>query len=152
MSVRIRVVLAKLGLDGHDVGINLIGKQLRDNGFEVIYLGKRVSTETIVNTAMQEDADVVGLSCLSGGLGYFAAKTVTQLRALHLDIPVLAGGIDEPAEIERMLEAGVSRHFGPGTSLDDIVEAFRSAVTDGRSSSAVDHDPAIEKALRADHS
>jgi len=152
MSERIRVVLAKLGLDGHDVGINLIGKQLRDNGFEVIYLGKRVSTETIVNTAMQEDADVVGLSCLSGGLGYFAAKTVTQLRAQHLDIPVLAGGIDEPAEIERMLEVGVSRHFGPGTSLDDIVEAFRSAVTDKRSSSAVDHDPATEKTLRADHS
>ena len=127
---RIRVVLAKLGLDGHDVGVNLIARELRDAGFEVIYLGKRVPTEVIVSTAIQEDADVVGLSCLSGGLGYFAAKTVTQLRAQNVDIPVLVGGIDEPAEITRMLEAGVSRHFGPGTPLVDVVAAFRSAVAD----------------------
>lgn len=122
-----RVVLAKLGLDGHDVGVRLIGKHLADAGFEVVYLGKRVATATIVRTAVQEDADAVGLSCLSGGLGHFAALTVAGLRAEGADIPVLTGGIDEPAEIDRMLGAGVRRHFGPGASMADIVAAFEDA-------------------------
>lgn len=119
-----RVVLAKLGLDGHDVGIRLVGKHLVDAGYEVVYLGKRVATATIVQAAVQEDADAVGLSCLSGGLGYFATLTVGGLREAGADIPVLAGGIDEPAEIERMLQAGVRVHFGPGTEVADIVRHF----------------------------
>jgi methylmalonyl-CoA mutase C-terminal domain/subunit len=121
-----RIVLAKLGLDGHDVGVRLIGKALVDAGYEVIYLGKRVPTEAIVKAAIDEDADAVGLSCLSGGLGYFAARTCEQLGATG--IPVLAGGIDEPAEIASMLEAGVRRHFGPGAEVADIVEAFREVI------------------------
>jgi methylmalonyl-CoA mutase C-terminal domain/subunit len=125
-----RVVLAKLGLDGHDVGVRLIGKHLMDAGFEVIYLGKRVPTTSIVRAAIQEDAAAVGLSCLSGGLGHFASLTVEGLREAGSDVPVLAGGIDEPAEIERMMTAGVRVHFGPGTSLDDIVEAFQEATHD----------------------
>lgn len=128
MTRRSRVILAKLGLDGHDVGVNLIAKSLMDAGFEVIYLGKRVSTENIVRAAVTEDADAVGLSCLSGGLGYFAAKTVEQLRAEGMDIPVLAGGIDEPSEITRMLDAGVAQHFGPGTPVADVIESFRLAI------------------------
>jgi methylmalonyl-CoA mutase cobalamin-binding domain/chain len=125
MSAPKRVVLAKLGLDGHDVAINLIAKALVEGGFEVIYLGKRVPTESIIAAAIAEDADAVGVSCLSGGLGHFASRTVRQLREQDLDIPVLAGGIDEPAEIERMLAAGVSRYVGPGVSMAEIVEAFR---------------------------
>ncbi|MFE3174647.1 cobalamin B12-binding domain-containing protein [Amycolatopsis sp. NPDC059090] len=122
-----RVVLAKLGLDGHDVGVRLIGKHLANAGFEVIYLGKRVPTTTIVHVAIQEDAHAVGLSCLSGGLGHFASLTVEGLRREGADVPVLAGGIDEPAEIERMMAAGVHRHFGPGASMEEIVTAFREA-------------------------
>ncbi|WP_370935121.1 cobalamin B12-binding domain-containing protein [Amycolatopsis sp. cg13] len=122
-----RVVLAKLGLDGHDVGVRLIGKHLANAGFEVIYLGKRVATTTIVQVAVQEDADAVGLSCLSGGLGHFASLTVEGLRREGSDVPVLAGGIDEPAEIDRMMAAGVHRHFGPGASMDEIVTAFHEA-------------------------
>ena len=128
MPDRRRVVVAKLGLDGHDVGINLISRSLVNDGFEVIYLGKRVSTENIVRTAVAEDADAVGVSCLSGGLGYFAARLVSELRAQGMDVPVLAGGIDEPAEIARMLDAGVERYFPPGTPVADIVVAFRDVV------------------------
>jgi methylmalonyl-CoA mutase C-terminal domain/subunit len=124
-----RIVLAKVGLDGHDVGVRLIGKALVEAGFEVIYLGKRVPTEAIVRAAVDEDADAVGVSCLSGGLGYFAARTSEELRPAG--IPVLAGGIDEPAEIALMLEAGVRCHFGPGTEIADIVDAFRKLVDDG---------------------
>ncbi|TCO55843.1 cobalamin B12-binding domain-containing protein [Actinocrispum wychmicini] len=126
---RQRVVLAKLGLDGHDVGVRLIGKHLVDAGFEVVYLGKRVSTATIVAAAVQEDADAVGLSCLSGGLGHFAALTVAGLRRAGSDVPVLTGGIDEPAEIDRMMAAGVHLHFGPGTSMTEIVTAFQEATS-----------------------
>ena len=121
-----RIVLAKLGLDGHDVGVRLIGKALVSAGFEVVYLGKRVPTESIVRAAIDEDADAVGVSCLSGGLGYFAARTSEQLEPAG--IPVLAGGIDEPAEIALMLEAGVRCHFGPGTEVSDIVDAFRKVI------------------------
>jgi methylmalonyl-CoA mutase C-terminal domain/subunit len=125
---RPRVVVAKLGLDGHDVGINVIAKALVNEGFEVVYLGKRVSTQSIVQAAVTEDADAVGVSCLSGGLGYFAARTVEELRAQGLDIPVFAGGIDEPAEITKMLNAGVEQFFPPGTPVADIVTAFRKIV------------------------
>jgi len=126
MTRRGRIVLAKLGLDGHDVGVRLIGKALVDAGFEVVYLGKRVPTEAIVRAAIDEDADAVGVSCLSGGLGYFAARTSERLGPAG--IPVLAGGIDEPAEITLMLEAGVRCHFGPGTEVSDIVDAFRKVI------------------------
>ncbi|AXK33669.1 methylmalonyl-CoA mutase [Streptomyces armeniacus] len=123
-----RVVLAKVGLDGHDVGVNLVARALVDAGFEVVYLGKRVATDEIVGTALDEDADCVGVSCLSGGLGHFALKVHERLRELGEDVPVLAGGIDEPAEIERMLEGGVRRYLGPGAGRADVVEAFTSVL------------------------
>lgn len=127
MSGSNRVVLAKLGLDGHDVGVLLVAKHLIDAGFEVVYLGKRITTDAVVAAAIQEDASVIGVSCLSGGLGHFATKIVEELRAQEVDIPVLAGGIDEPQELRRMLDAGVRCHFGPGAPVDEIVGEFRSA-------------------------
>ncbi|GII64682.1 methylmalonyl-CoA mutase [Sphaerisporangium krabiense] len=129
----IRVVLAKVGLDGHDVGVNLIAKALINGGFEVVYLGKRVPTDDIVAAAVAEDADVIGVSCLSGGLGHFTTALIGKLRASDAaDIPVIAGGIDEPGEISRMLDAGAYRYFGPGSSTEDVVAAFATAGQDGR--------------------
>jgi methylmalonyl-CoA mutase C-terminal domain/subunit len=126
-----RVIVSKVGLDGHDVGVALVSRRLMEAGMEVVYLGKRVRTEEIVAAAISEDADVVGLSCLSGGLAHFAIKVVQGLREHDAaEIPVITGGIDEPQELERMLAAGVHRHFGPGTPLPEIVCAFVSAADD----------------------
>lgn len=127
MSARARVVLAKVGLDGHDVGINIIAKSLVNEGHEVVYLGKRVTAEQIVAAAVAEDADVIGISCLSGGLGHFAINVLDRLRAEEAAIPVIAGGIDEPGEVTRMLDAGVWRYFGPGSAIDAVVGAFGAA-------------------------
>ncbi len=108
-----RVVLGKVGLDGHDVGVLLVARRLTDAGFEVVYLGKRNRAADLVTAAIDEDAAAIGVSCLSGGLGYFATRVVELLEERRADIPVLAGGIDEPEEIRRMLEAGVAHHLGP---------------------------------------
>lgn len=124
-----RVVLAKAGLDGHDVGVNLVARALVDAGFEVVYLGKRVTTEQIVGTAVDEDAHCIGLSGLSGGLGHFARKVLDRLADKGIEIPVIAGGIDEPAEIEQMLAAGVRRYLGPGATREDVVDAFASVLS-----------------------
>lgn len=126
-SGKTRVVLAKVGLDGHDVGINIIAKGLVNAGHEVVYLGKRVTAEQIVQAAVAEDADVIGISCLSGGLGHFAVNVLEQLRAEGVDIPVIAGGIDEPDEVQRMLDEGIYRYFGPGSDTDEVVGAFAVA-------------------------
>jgi methylmalonyl-CoA mutase C-terminal domain/subunit len=127
MTHQARVVLAKVGLDGHDVGVNVVAKALVGDGFEVVYLGKRLPTAAIVSAVIAEDAAALGLSCLSGGLGHFAARVVTDLQAEGVTVPVLAGGIDEPSEIEKMLAAGVSDYFPPGTPIDDVLRAFRRA-------------------------
>lgn len=132
---RHRTVLAKVGLDGHDVGINLIARALVNGGFEVVYLGKRVPPDSIVASAIAEDAAVIGISSLSGGLGHFAVGVLDRLRSQQAQIPVIAGGIDEPAEIDRMLRKGVFRYFGPGSAAADVVSAFvdasRAATADG---------------------
>jgi methylmalonyl-CoA mutase C-terminal domain/subunit len=120
-----RVLLAKVGLDGHDVGVQLVAKLLRDDGFEVIYVGKRRTTAEIVAVAVEEDVAAIGLSCLSGGLGHFAREVVAGLKAKGVEIPVIAGGIDEPGEIDLTLGAGVVAYFGPEAPNERIVAEFR---------------------------
>ena len=132
-----RIVLAKVGLDGHDVGVLIVAKQLSQAGFEVVYLGKRNLPRDVVRVAIDEDAAAVGVSSLSGGLGHLARETVRLLSEHGAGVPVLAGGIDEPDEIQRMLDAGVRQHFGPGTSATEIVDAFRRAVSGAPEGAAV---------------
>lgn len=119
---KIRVLVAKPGLDGHDRGAKVVARALRDAGFEVIYTGIRQTPEMIVEAALQEDVDVVGLSILSGAHLALCPRVVELLRVQGMDdVMVLVGGIIPDEDIEPLRQAGIAAVFGPGTSTADIV-------------------------------
>ncbi len=129
MADRIRIVVAKPGLDGHDRGAKVIARALRDAGMEVIYTGLHQTPEQIVQTVIQEDADAVGLSVLSGAHMTLFAKTM-ELLAEHnvTDVVVFGGGIIPNADIPELERIGVAKIFTPGASMEDIVEWVRTHV------------------------
>ena len=130
--VPIRVLMAKPGLDGHDRGAKVVARALRDAGMEVIYTGLRQSPEQIVRAAIQEDVDMVGLSCLSGAHNSLFPKVVELLQAAGAgDIEVFGGGVIPDGDIPALLEAGVRAVFTPGTPLEDIVAFVQESVKDG---------------------
>ena len=117
-----RIVLAKVGLDGHDRGIKVVARALRDAGMHVIYAGLWLTPEAVVRTVAEEDADWLGLSILSGAHMTLVPRVLEALRANGLgDVGVIVGGIIPDADVPRLKAMGVAHVFGPGTSLDDIV-------------------------------
>ena len=120
---RLRVLIAKPGLDGHDRGARIIARGYRDAGFEVIYTGVHQTPQQIVSAAIQEGVDLVGLSCLSGAHMYTFCEVVKQLaeKGAH-DITVIGGGIIPPEDIPRLKEAGIREIFLPGVPLEKIIE------------------------------
>jgi methylmalonyl-CoA mutase C-terminal domain/subunit len=126
---KIRVLVAKPGLDGHDRGAKVIARALRDAGFEVIYTGIRQTPQMIAEAALQEDVDVVGLSILSGAHLTLCPKVVELLRAQgQEDVVVLVGGIIPEEDVDKLRAAGVSAVFGPGTPTQAIVDFIHQAV------------------------
>jgi methylmalonyl-CoA mutase cobalamin-binding domain/chain len=122
----IRVVLAKVGLDGHDRGIKVVARALRDAGMQVIYAGLWQTPEAVVRAAADEDADWLGLSLLSGAHMTLVPRVLQLLRGAGLGhVGVLVGGIIPEEDVPRLLEMGVARVFGPGTALPDIVAFLR---------------------------
>jgi methylmalonyl-CoA mutase C-terminal domain/subunit len=126
---KIKMIVAKPGLDGHDRGAKLLARIFAEAGMEVVYTGLRQTPEMIVETALQEDADVVGLSSLSGVHNYSFPRVVQLLKEKGLDdVLVLGGGIIPLEDIEGLKQAGVKAIFGPGTSTSDIVQFIQSNV------------------------
>jgi methylmalonyl-CoA mutase C-terminal domain/subunit len=126
---RIKVLVAKPGLDGHDRGAKVVALGLRDEGMEVIYTGLRQTPERIVRAAAQEDVDVVGLSLLSGAHRYLMPEVVRQLREVGLDdVLVIAGGVIPEEDVPFLKEAGVSAVFGQGTAIRQIAKYIREHV------------------------
>ena len=129
MNERARVLIAKPGLDVHDRGAKVTARALRDAGMEVIYTGLRQTPEMVVEAALQEDVDAIGLSILSGAHMPLMARVLELLAANDMsDVPVFLGGIipdEDAAELQTM---GVTAVFGPGASLDDVIAAFRAAI------------------------
>ncbi len=130
---RIRVLIAKPGLDGHDRGAKVVARALRDAGMEVIYTGLRQTPEQIVAAAEQEDVDVVGLSVLSGAHNFLFPRVMELLREKGLgDIAVVGGGIIPNDDIPALKEKGIAGVFTPGSSLDEIVKFIREVVKERR--------------------
>ena len=126
---RIRVIVAKPGLDGHDRGAKVIARALRDAGMEVIYTGLRQTPEQIATAALQEDADVIGLSILSGAHTTLVPKLMALLKERQMEnVLVILGGIIPDADISEMKRLGVAEVFQPGASLESIVRFIRSQV------------------------
>ena len=126
---RIRVVVAKPGLDGHDRGAKVIARALRDAGMEVIYTGLRQTPEQIVSAALQEDADVIGLSILSGAHTTIVPKLMALLKERGMDdVLVVLGGIIPDADVDAMKALGVAAIFQPGASLESIIQFIQSHV------------------------
>ncbi len=135
MSDKIRILLAKAGLDGHDRGIKVIAAAFRDAGFEVIYTGLRQTPEMIVEAALQEDVDAVGVSILSGAhMTLFPAIYKLMQERNCGDMILFGGGIMSEDEIKRLESSGISKLYGPGTSTIEIVEYVRGAVAKKRAS------------------
>ena len=123
MSQKIRVVIAKPGLDGHDRGAKVIARALRDAGMEVIYTGLRQTPEQIVGAALQEDADVIGLSILSGAHMHICPRVMQLLREKGLtDVLVVIGGIIPDVDVPKLREMGVTGIFLPGSPMQDIAD------------------------------
>jgi len=137
MKRPIRVVVAKAGLDGHDRGAKVVARALRDAGMEVIYTGVHQTPEQVVETALQEDADCIGVSLLSGAHMYVFPRIAELMKEKGMtDVLLFGGGIIPEEDAERLKEHGVERVFQPGASLEEIVTYLRDAVVRKRGEGA----------------
>ncbi len=124
---RIKVIIAKPGLDGHDRGAKVLARSLMERGFDVIYTGIRQTPEDIVRAAVEEDADVIGLSVLSGAHMYHFRRVASLMRRNKIDdVLLIGGGIIPESDKEKLAKIGVSAVFGPGSSIDEIASFIKS--------------------------
>lgn len=129
MVKKIRVLIAKPGLDGHDRGAKIVARALRDAGMEVVYTGLHQTAQQIVNTAMQEDVDVVGLSLLSGAHMTLFVDVATLLKEKQMqDVLLIGGGIIPQEDVPPLKNAGIAAVFGPGTPVEEIVQYIKKNV------------------------
>ena len=128
MDKRIRIIMAKPGLDGHDRGIKVVARILRDAGMEVIYLGLRQTTGSIIAAAEEEDADAIGLSMHNAGHLTLGPKMIEAVNQAGLDIPLVIGGIVPDEDVEELLKSGVAAVLGPGASAEEVVSTVREAI------------------------
>ena len=129
-----RVLVAKVGLDGHDRGVKIVARTLRDAGFEVIYTGLFQTPEKVAAAAVDEDVDAIGLSMLSGAHMTLAPLVVQKVRERGLDIPVIVGGIIPEQDVAKLLAEGVAAVLGPGASAEQVVATVRDAIEASRAS------------------
>ncbi len=125
-----RILVAKVGLDGHDRGIKVVARILRDAGYEVIYTGLFQTPQTVAAAAVDEDVDAIGLSMLSGAHMTLAPLVVEQVRALGSEIPVVVGGIVPNQDVEPLMAAGIAAVITPGATAEQVVATIRNVLAD----------------------
>jgi len=123
-----RVLVAKVGLDGHDRGVKVVARILRDAGYEVIYTGLFQTPDTVAAAAIDEDVDAVGLSMLSGAHMTLVPKVVAKLREVGLDIPVIVGGIIPVGDVAKLLDAGVAAVLTPGATAVEMIDTMKRVI------------------------
>ena len=123
-----RVLVAKVGLDGHDRGVKVVARILRDAGYEVIYTGLFQTPETVTAAAIDEDVDAVGLSMLSGAHMTLVPKVVAKLREAGVDMPVVVGGIIPAGDVQKLIDLGVAAVLTPGATADEMIETMRRVI------------------------
>ena len=123
-----RVLVAKVGLDGHDRGVKVVARILRDAGYEVIYTGLFQTPETVAAAAIDEDVDAVGLSMLSGAHMTLVPKVVEKLREAGVDVPVIVGGIIPANDVPKLMHAGVAAVLTPGATADEMIETMKRVI------------------------
>jgi methylmalonyl-CoA mutase C-terminal domain/subunit len=128
-----RVLVAKVGLDGHDRGVKVVARILRDAGFEVIYTGLFQTPDKVAAAAVDEDVDAIGLSMLSGAHLTLAPLVVERVRSRGLDVPVIVGGIVPDQDVGKLTELGVAAVLGPGATAEEVVGTVRAAIEASRS-------------------
>jgi methylmalonyl-CoA mutase C-terminal domain/subunit len=127
---KIRVLIGVLGMDQHEVGAVAVSRLLRDSGMEIIYLGRFNTPAGIVKTSIEEDADVIGLSCHSWEYLYYMPELIGMLKEQHLSIPIVVGGsVITPGDSKKLKDMGVAVAFGPSATNDEIVESIQQLVT-----------------------
>ncbi len=123
-----RVLVAKVGLDGHDRGVKVVARILRDAGYEVIYTGLFQTPEMVAAAAVDEDVDAVGLSMLSGAHMTLVPKVVARLREAGVEVPVVVGGIIPAGDVRKLMDAGVAAVLTPGATADEMIETMRRVI------------------------
>jgi methylmalonyl-CoA mutase C-terminal domain/subunit len=123
-----RVLVAKVGLDGHDRGVKVVARILRDAGYEVIYTGLFQTPDTVTAAAIDEDVDAVGLSMLSGAHMTLVPKVVAKLREAGVDVPVVVGGIIPAGDVQKLIDLGVAAVLAPGATADEMIETMRRVI------------------------
>lgn len=123
-----RILVAKVGLDGHDRGVKVVARMLRDAGFEVIYTGLFQTPDTVAAAAIDEDVDAIGLSMLSGAHMTLAPRVVQKLRDRGADIPVIVGGIIPVPDVAKLLEAGVAGVITPGSTAEEVIAMVHQVI------------------------
>jgi methylmalonyl-CoA mutase C-terminal domain/subunit len=123
----IKVLVSKLGLDGHDRGLKVVSKALKDAGFNVTYQGVHRTVDSVVEQAEKRDVDVIGVSILSGTHTELIQDLMKQMKRKGMNKPVIVGGVIPPKDVKKLLDMGVFKVFGPGSSLDEIIKAIREA-------------------------
>lgn len=131
MDQKIRVLIAKPGLDGHDRGAKVVARGLRDAGMEVIYTGLRQTPEEIVKAAMQEDVDIIGLSILSGAHMSVCKKVLEIMDKYNFHVPIFVGGIIPADDADELLKMGIKAVFGPGTPISEVVNKIKEVLEQG---------------------
>lgn len=130
--VRKKILVAKLGLDGHDRGAKVITMALRDAGFRVVYLGVHQSPESLVRTALEEDVEAIGVSILSGSHEELVSDLIKLARERGVNVPIVVGGVIPPEDVVKLKELGVFEVLPPGTPLAKVIEVFNRAIGERR--------------------